>query len=187
MHFRAAAAVPDRLALVDLDEPAVRRYLDLRFYGHRFPPELAPRVHEHTDGQPLFVVALVNHLIGHGAILDTQPGWALSMPLYAIDFGVPEDVRRLLEGEFRDLSPSARRVLEAASAAGEHAVAAILAAALGWPVQEAEQVCETLARFRGEVTVLAVSHQTGLAEIADRVMRLDAGVLMPANSTATFP
>lgn len=134
------------LALVDLDEPAVRRYLDLRFYGHRFPPELAPRVHEHTDGQPLFVVALVNHLIGHGAILDTQPGWALSMPLYAIDFGVPEDVRRLLEGEFRDLSPSARRVLEAASAAGEHAVAAILAAALGWPVQEAEQVCETLAR-----------------------------------------
>jgi len=54
------------------------------------------------------------------------------------------------------------------------------------PASEAA-LCETLARFRGEVTVLAVSHQTGLAEIADRVMRLDAGVLMPANSTATFP
>lgn len=45
------------------------------------------------------------------------------------------------------------------------------------PVSEAA-LCETLAQLRGEVTVLAVSHQTGLAEIADRVMRLEDGVVV---------
>jgi ATP-binding cassette subfamily C protein len=46
------------------------------------------------------------------------------------------------------------------------------------PVSEAA-LCETLGRLRGEVTVLAVSHQTGLAAIADRVMRLEEGVVAP--------
>ena len=49
------------------------------------------------------------------------------------------------------------------------------------PASEAA-LCETLARLRGEVTMLAVSHQTGLAEIADRVVRLDAGVLAPVSA-----
>lgn len=43
------------------------------------------------------------------------------------------------------------------------------------PASEAA-LCETLARLRGEVTVLAVSHQTGLAEIADRVVQLEWGM-----------
>ena len=134
------------LALADLDEPAVHRYLELRFPAHRFPLALAQRLHTHTDGQPLFVVALTDHLVARGAVLDTDPGWALSMPLDAIDLGVPDDVRRLLEGEFRSLSPSERSVLEAASAAGEPIVAAILAAALGSAPDLVEQHCETLAR-----------------------------------------
>ena len=46
------------------------------------------------------------------------------------------------------------------------------------PASEAA-LCETLARLRGEVTMLAVSHQTGLAEIADRVVRLEDRALVP--------
>lgn len=40
-------------------------------------------------------------------------------------------------------------------------------------------LCDTLGRLRGELTILAVSHQTGLAAIAGRVMRLEDGVVTP--------
>ena len=84
--------------------------------------------------------------MSRGSILDTTPGWALSVPIDTVDLGVPDDVRRLIEGQFRALSPDERRVLEAASAAGEHIAASIIAAAVGCSVEVAEQDCETLAR-----------------------------------------
>ena len=36
-------------------------------------------------------------------------------------------------------------------------------------------LCTTLERFRGQVTVLAISHQTALVDTADRVYRLSEG------------
>lgn len=47
-------------------------------------------------------------------------------------------------------------------------------------------VCATLAQLRGKMTNLAISHQSGLAAIADRVPRLDDGVLMPARPDAAW-
>ncbi|HKA13626.1 MAG TPA: ABC transporter ATP-binding protein [Myxococcota bacterium] len=42
------------------------------------------------------------------------------------------------------------------------------------PATEAA-VCETLARLRGEMTILAISHQRALVDAADRVYRIDKG------------
>jgi len=39
-------------------------------------------------------------------------------------------------------------------------------------------ICETLENLRGRITILAISHQTGLAAVADRVWRLEAGALL---------
>ena len=36
-------------------------------------------------------------------------------------------------------------------------------------------VLETLSRLRGRVTVLAISHQPALCEVADRVYRVEGG------------
>jgi ATP-binding cassette subfamily C protein len=36
-------------------------------------------------------------------------------------------------------------------------------------------VLETIAQLRGRVTVLAISHQPAISELADRVYRLEAG------------
>lgn len=47
------------------------------------------------------------------------------------------------------------------------------------PASEAA-VCETLAGLRGSVTILAVSHQAALGAVADRVLRLENGELLPA-------
>ncbi len=39
-------------------------------------------------------------------------------------------------------------------------------------------ICQTLESLRGRITILAISHQSGLASVADRVLRLEAGVLL---------
>lgn len=44
-------------------------------------------------------------------------------------------------------------------------------------------ICETLENLRGRITILAISHQTGLAAVADRVLRLEAGALLDSPAT----
>ncbi len=51
-------------------------------------------------------------------------------------------------------------------------------------------ICDTLAALRGQLTILAVSHQTRLASIADRVLRLQNGILvtpMPEDTPGMRP
>src|SRR5262249_42624019 len=51
------------LALSDLTVEGVERYLLARFPGSDFPSELASRIHRETDGNPLFVVSVVDSLL----------------------------------------------------------------------------------------------------------------------------
>src|SRR5262249_24948835 len=51
------------LALPFLREPHVAAYLALRFGAHAFEPELARAVHQRTDGNPLFMVRVVDELV----------------------------------------------------------------------------------------------------------------------------
>jgi DNA-binding winged helix-turn-helix (wHTH) protein len=62
------------LSLTCLDERAVTRYLDARFAGHRFPPALAPRLHRHTGGNPLFMVTVVDAWLESGALGTDSAG-----------------------------------------------------------------------------------------------------------------
>jgi DNA-binding winged helix-turn-helix (wHTH) protein len=143
LHMQGRCA---ELPLHDLNEDAVRAYLALRFPGSDFPSALARLLHEHTGGQPLFLVAVIDHMLSRGWILDTAPGWGLSTPPQRIDLGVPDDVRRMVEMQVQCLSPIERGLLEAASLAGNEIVAPLLAVALGCEIGVAEQHCEMLAR-----------------------------------------
>jgi len=49
--------------------------------------------------------------------------------------------------------------------------------------QSEAAICETLEALRGRITILAISHQTGLASVADRVLRLEAGTLLDSAET----
>jgi DNA-binding winged helix-turn-helix (wHTH) protein/tetratricopeptide (TPR) repeat protein len=135
-----------QLPLHDLNVADVRSYLTRRFPGSEFPPALADLIHAHTGGHPLFVVGVVDHMLSRGWILDTAPGWELSTPLEALELGVPDDVRLMIETELQRLAPADRDLLEAASVAGNEIAAAMLAAALGCEIGVAERRCETLAR-----------------------------------------
>ena len=46
-------------------------------------------------------------------------------------------------------------------------------------------ICQTVQRLRGIMTILAISHQPALLDIADHVYRLEAGQLRPVDSAAS--
>lgn len=134
------------LPLSDLTEEAVCSYLQARFPGSDFPLALARLIHKHTDGNPLFMVGVVDHMLSRGDILNTEPGWVLRAPPEKIDLGIPDDVRLLIENQLAGLSPADRALLQGASVAGSDFTALIVAAALGCDVADAEMRCESFAR-----------------------------------------
>ncbi len=136
------------IALSDLTEEAVQSYLQARFPGSDFPLALARLIHKHTDGNPLFMSAVVDQLLSRGAILYTAPGWELHAPPETIDLGVPDSVRLLIESQLAGLSPADRALLQAASVAGDTFTPLVVAAALGGEVADAEMRCEAFAHVQ---------------------------------------
>jgi len=134
------------LPLHELSGAAVLDYLDARFPGASVPAGLAAALHQHTDGHPLFLRAVVDHLVARGWILDTAPGWSFAALPSDAAFGVPDDARDMIGLQIDSLAPADRRVLEAAGVAGRNADVALLAAVLGRDEDAVEQSCETLAR-----------------------------------------
>src|SRR5262249_37646658 len=134
------------LPVHELTRDEVRRYLELRFPGADFTSALAPVLHDYTDGTPLFVVAVVDHLLSRGWILETAPGWALITSAEKLRLEVPDDVQRMIEMQLDSLSPLDRRLLEAASVAGHEFAVQAVAPSLNRPVPDVEARCEVLAR-----------------------------------------
>src|SRR5262249_49442560 len=54
------------LALSFLSEAAVAEYIEARFPHGRFPHALIRIIHSRTEGNPLFMVNMVDYLIGQG-------------------------------------------------------------------------------------------------------------------------
>jgi predicted ATPase/DNA-binding winged helix-turn-helix (wHTH) protein len=136
------------LPLHELTEHQVRGYLQQRFANASFPVALAPALHQHTDGNPLFVVAVVDHMLARGTILDTAPGWALSVPVERLTLGVPDDVGHMIEAQIDALSPADRELLDAASVSGVEFAVPAIAALLASDPATIEMRCERLARAR---------------------------------------
>jgi len=136
------------LALSDLTPEEVREYLGGRFPSSDFQSALGRRIHEHTDGHPLFVAGVVDSLVSRGRILHTVPGWALIAPPETLDLGMPDDVKLLIESQLDGLSPADRAMLQAASVAGEDFSPLVVAAALGEEEPDTEMRCEAFVRAR---------------------------------------
>jgi predicted ATPase len=103
---------------------------------------LATFIYERTEGNALFMVHIVDHLVQHRLIIRQEGQWTL--PDGADLLSIPEGLRQLLRRHIEELKPEAQRVLEAASVAGDTFAAATLVAGAQCPVEEVEAVCETL-------------------------------------------
>lgn len=134
------------LWLRHLDEDAVADYLRMRCPGLPSADRLARVLHERTDGNPLFMVNVVDHLVTAGALVETDGHWALAVHVAEVVPGASEGLRQLLTTQIEGLPHAEREVLEVGSVVGRTFSAALVAAALDQDVVEVEDRVEHLAR-----------------------------------------
>ena len=145
---RGARAVQGLAARV-LDTLEVTQYLAARFG----PPEPQAAgleawgrfIHGRTDGNPLFMVAMVDDLMSRGVIGEASLERPWPAPSADLAGQLPESLRELIDHQLDRLSEEERAVLEAASVAGREFSANWVAAALDTDVLEVERRCEALA------------------------------------------
>jgi DNA-binding winged helix-turn-helix (wHTH) protein/tetratricopeptide (TPR) repeat protein len=136
----------EELALEYLSEGAITDYLNKRFPTHQFPVELAQVIHHRTEGNPLFMVNVVDFLFAQGLIATSNGRWSLNVRLEDLEVGVPENIRQIIAKQIERLSREDQQVLEAARICGMTFSALAVASALGVDVVDVEERCEELAR-----------------------------------------
>jgi predicted ATPase len=135
-------AVEMRLELLTSED--VTAYMTGRL-GGAVSTRLAAFVYERTEGHALFLVNIVEHLVGQGVVVRREGQWTLLDGAEAKMASLPEGLRQLLVRRLEDLPSEERRVLEAASVAGEQFTVAAVAAGAQYPVEDVEAQCEVLA------------------------------------------
>jgi len=104
--------------------------------GLRPIDRVAPVIHARTEGNPLFMVNIIDYLLEQGSLLDASKVEA------------PRNIRQMIERNLQRLTADEQRMLEAASVAGAEFSAAAVAAALQQPVAEIEASCSRLSKRR---------------------------------------
>ncbi|HEY5866155.1 MAG TPA: AAA family ATPase, partial [Candidatus Tectomicrobia bacterium] len=105
-------------------------------------------IYARTDGNALFMVHIVEHLVQQGVVVRQVGQWTLREGAEAQVASLPVGLRELLLRRIEALPPAARRVLEAASVVGEAFAVAAVAAGTQAPVEDVEAVCAGLAAQR---------------------------------------
>ena len=109
----------------------IQEYLNDLFAPHRFPPEFAARIHEKTEGHPLFAMNLLQYLQERGDIAKTNEHWGLSRQLTEIELEVPQSVRSMISKKVDALGEEERRTLQYASVEGQEFLSTVSARLLG--------------------------------------------------------
>ncbi|MBV9960598.1 MAG: AAA family ATPase, partial [Acidobacteria bacterium] len=138
----------EELPLEYLSEEAVSHYLSVRFPGNRFPAALAGLIHERTEGNPLFMVNVVDYLVAEGLIVRDEERWELTVKIEEVEVGVPDSIKQMIEKQVDHLNAGEQRTLEAASVAGADFSTLALVAALEEERAPVEARCDELARQR---------------------------------------
>jgi len=131
-----------------LTEADVAEYLSESFQGSPFPDGLVSLIHRHSDGNPLFMSAIVTDLVKQKAVALNGGHWKLTAPLEALELGVPETMQQMMELQVDQLSEPEQRILRTASVAGQRFSAWAVGAMLGTGAAQAEETCERLAQRR---------------------------------------
>ncbi|HVQ30707.1 MAG TPA: AAA family ATPase, partial [Vicinamibacteria bacterium] len=139
------------IALPPLGLAHVAEYLDARFPGHRFPTGLATFVHGRTEGQPLFVVSVVDLLAAGGDIAPVDGAPTLVRPLSGRDHDVPESLRDMIRRKVEMLAEPDRTALQAASVIGRDFLSTVLASLIEADEEALEERLLRLHRMHGLV------------------------------------
>ena len=131
-----------------LTEEAVVRYLRQRFLHNTFPQTLAQAVYERTNGNPLFLVKMLDALVEQGKLVRQESSWTLAESLDTVLSDIPSEVRQFIMRQFVRLTSYEQEVLAVASVVGMTFLTITVSAALDDAAVDVEQCCERL--MRGE-------------------------------------
>lgn len=136
------------LRLDGLDVTAVQKILRRRLAGWKEDgggslTELATKLRDLTEGNPLYLECLVEKLLEDGELAFEEGTWYLGRRARLV---LPPRISDLVEERLVELSASDRRLLEAASVLGPKVTAPKLAAALGEAAFDIGTRLEILAR-----------------------------------------
>ena len=134
------------LSLEYLSEEAISEYLNKRFSDHQFPPDLARIIQRRTEGNPMFVVSVIDFFVSQDLIAEEDGSWKVVSRLEDLEIGMPENIRQIITRQIENLSNEDQQILEAASLCGMKFSTLAVASALEIDLIEVEDKCEELAR-----------------------------------------
>ncbi len=140
----------EEIALAPLTRASVKQLVSGELRQEDLPEGLGAFIHRHSEGNPLFAIAILEHLIVQGCLVCSQKAdataWELRTPLDQAGAGVPDELAQMVELEIERLNSLEQSVLEAGSLTTVAFSAWAVAAALEKDAAEIEELCDGLAR-----------------------------------------
>jgi DNA-binding winged helix-turn-helix (wHTH) protein/tetratricopeptide (TPR) repeat protein len=128
-----------------LQEADVADSIAAEFGPGGLPTDLAPLIHRHSDGNPLFMTAMLDHLVQRGLLAKIEDRWTMAVPAEQLDPGVPDTLRQMLEIQLQHASEREQQLLKCASVAGQKFTGWSVETMLATDGSEHEEICDALA------------------------------------------
>ncbi len=137
-----------------LSPTAIKEYLTGRFRREKKEcvpsdaslQDLSQALYQHTEGNPLFMVEIMDYLLAQGTLTTRDGHWRLQNAAAHVRNGVPPHLQQLIAWNIERVDLASQRILEVASVVGAEFSAAAVAAGLGEPEDIVEEFCTELAR-----------------------------------------
>lgn len=140
----------DELTLAPLARGAVRDLISRELDQESLPAGLAAFVLRRSEGNPLFVIAILEHLIAQQYLTREADGsqwrWDHAGATDELEAGVPESLAQMIEAEIARLNEQEQRMLEGASLMTIAFTTWAVAAALELDPAETEEAFQELAQ-----------------------------------------
>lgn len=136
----------NELALDFLNNAEVAEFLHRIFPAHAFPDQLAHVIHRRTDGNPLFLVNVVDYLRSQGMLAEHTDGARLTVELAEVQAALPQSLQLMIDKQLDRLTVEQQHVLAGASIAGAEFTVAAVAAGIAQDIVGVEECCEEWAQ-----------------------------------------
>jgi DNA-binding winged helix-turn-helix (wHTH) protein/tetratricopeptide (TPR) repeat protein len=139
------------ITLAPLEKADVAEYLGAESPGGSLPEGFAELIHRHSEGNPLVMIATLDHMTEQGLVSHENGKWSLRIPLEKVELEVPETLRQTIEAQIERLTGEQQRTLEVASVNGVLFSASVSAIPAGLDEERFEDLCDELSRHRNMV------------------------------------
>jgi predicted ATPase len=135
------------VALDPLSQAQIAEYLTADSARTSEAAGLAEVIYRHSEGNPLFMVAVLDHMTRRGFVSRQNGACYPRVALEAIDLELPDGLCPMIEAQLERLSAEEQRALEAASVNSSLSFCvSVTAAAADMEPEPFEEICERLSR-----------------------------------------